>query len=70
MTKQREHAGERMIDDDPDQVNVLPFVDQKEARNQLVNRLESDDEDIVDIDTSDSYDFATELRSDFKSHLE
>lgn len=59
-----------MTDDDSDGVNVLPFADRKKARNQLVERLESDDEDIVDIDTSDSYEFATDLRSDFKSHLE
>lgn len=46
--------------------NSMNVVERDRARKQLVERAKDDEADVVDIEASDSYSVASELREQFR----
>lgn len=60
-------VGETM-DDATDPRNTIPLRDPEEAGKKLATRIEND-EPLVDVETSNSYEFSQQLKSRFKDFL-
>lgn len=75
MIRERNHQHERdesesRLAPESNARNRMQFSNETEARAQLLERARDPEQDIVSIDTDDDFDFATDLRSQFRDLLD
>lgn len=71
MVRTRERNDEDSVVRDRDRpANSLQLINEEKARERILERANADDGEVADVDADESYEFALDLRSQFKETLD